>query len=182
MRSGQTMLDKMGVAFLMDAPKAGGYGLSIAEVGVFTGVMTACGITGGAIAGMLLRKYGLRRVVWPFSLAAVLPAGVYVFLALHQPSTRVLVDWDLRAIGAGVWHLDFVLLALLGVESFGFGLGFTVINFSVIYSSYLLFGMISGVCQEWLGYAGLFALSMAVSLPAFAAIPFLNYQLDRRSD
>jgi PAT family beta-lactamase induction signal transducer AmpG len=200
MRSGQTMLDKMGVAFLMDAPKAGGYGLSIAEVGVFTGSMTACGIAGGALAGVLLRKFGLRRVVWPFSIAAVLPATVYIFLALHKQSTRVLIDWDLSAIGAGIWHLDFVLLGLLGLESFGFGLGFTVMNFymfrmaagskypashvalnaSVIYTSYMLFGVLSGVCQEWLGYPGLFMLSVAVSLPAFAMIPFLNYALDER--
>lgn len=202
MRSGQTMLDKMGVAFLMDTPKDGGYGLSITEVGVFTGVMITCGITGGALAGVLLRKFGLRRVVWPFSLAAVLPAAVYVFLALHQQCTRTLVDLDLRVIGAGIWHLDIVLLALLGLESFGFGLGFTVMNYymfrmaagsrypasyvalnaSVIYASYLFFGMISGVCQEWLGYAGLFALSIAVSLPAFFVIPFLNYQLDERRE
>jgi PAT family beta-lactamase induction signal transducer AmpG len=200
MRSGQTMLDKMGLAFLMDAPKAGGYGLSIAEVGVFTGSMIACGITGGAIAGFLLRKFGLRRVIWPFSLAAVLPAAVYVFLALTNHAGRPVLDWDLRGIGAGIWHVDPVLLALLGLESFGFGLGFTIMNYymfrmaanspypashvalnaSVIYSSYMLFGMLSGVCQEWLGYPGLFALSIAVALPAFATIPFLNYALDER--
>lgn len=202
MRSGETILAKMGVAFLMDAPGAGGYGLSIAEVGVFTGVMTACGITGGALAGVLLRKHGLRRVIWPFSLAAVLPNAIYVYLALTSQSGRTLEAWDLSAIGAGIWQLDFVLLALLGLESFGFGLGFTVINYymfrmaagsrypasyvalnaSVIYSSYMLFGMISGVCQEWLGYPGLFVLSIVVSLPAFAAIPFLNYALDERKE
>jgi PAT family beta-lactamase induction signal transducer AmpG len=184
----------------MDAPKAGGYGLSIAEVGVFTGIMTACGITGGAIAGVLLRKYGLRRVVWPFSIAAILPNSVYVFLAMTSHANRNVVTWDLSIIGAGVWQLDFVMLALLGLESFGFGLGFTVMNFymfrmaagsrypashvalsaSVIYLSYMLFGVISGVCQEWLGYAGLFMFSIAVSLPAFAAIPLLNYALDER--
>lgn len=200
MRSGETILAKMGVAFLMDAPGAGGYGLSIAEVGAFTGVMTACGITGGALAGVLLRKHGLRRVIWPFSLAAVLPNAIYVYLALNDQAGRTLVDWDLTALGAGIWRLDFVLLALLGLESFGFGLGFTLMNFymfrmaagsrypasyvalnaSVIYTSYMLFGMISGVCQEWLGYPGLFLMSIAVSLPAFAAIPFLNYALDER--
>lgn len=202
MRSGETILAKMGVAFLMDVPAAGGYGLSIAEVGVFTGVMTACGITGGALAGVLLRKHGLRRVIWPFSLAAVLPNAIYIYLAMHGQSGRTLDTWDLSAIGAGVWQLDFVLLALLGLESFGFGLGFTVINYymfrmaagsrypasyvalnaSVIYASYLLFGMISGVCQEWLGYPGLFVLSIVVSLPAFAVIPFLNYALDERKE
>lgn len=200
MRSGQTMLDKMGVAFLMDAPGAGGYGLSIAEVGVFTGSMIACGITGGALAGVLLRKYGLRRVIWPFSLAAVLPAIAYVFLALTNQSGRPMLDWDLSAIGVGVWHLDLVLLALLGLESFGFGLGFTLMNYymfrmaanspypashvalnaSIIYSSYMLSGTLSGVCQEWLGYSGLFALAIAMSLPAFATIPFLNYAIDER--
>src|SRR5262249_21906750 len=52
MRSGETVLSKMGLAFLMDSPGAGGYGLTITEVGVFTGVMTSLGITGGAIAGI----------------------------------------------------------------------------------------------------------------------------------
>ncbi|MBI5381924.1 MAG: hypothetical protein HZA31_08495 [Opitutae bacterium] len=202
MRSGQTMLDKMGVAFLMDARTAGGYGLSIAEVSIFTGIMTVCGIAGGALAGVLLRKFGLRRVIWPFSLAAVLPAAVYVFLALTSNSPRAHWACDLSWFGAGVWQLDFVLLALLGLESFGFGLGFTVMNFymfrmaagssypashvalsaSVIYLSYLLFGMISGICQEWLGYPGLFMLSIGVSLPALATIPFLNYALDERKE
>jgi len=202
MRSGETFLAKMGVAFLMDAPADGGYGLSIAEVGVFTGVMTACGIAGGAIAGVLLRKHGLRRVIWPFSLAAELPKAIYIYLALTNQAGRTLHTWDLSAVGMGVWQLDFVLLTLLGLESFGFGLGFTMINYymfrmaagsrypasyvalnaSVIYTSYMLFGMISGVCQEWLGYAGLFVLSIVVSLPAFVVIPFLNYALDERKE
>lgn len=200
MRSGETILAKMGVAFLMEAPATGGYGLSIAEVGVFTGVMTACGITGGAIAGVLLRKYGLRRVIWPFSIAAVVPNAAYIYLALTDHSGHTVIDWNLAAIGAGVWHLDLVLLFLLGLESFGFGLGFTVINYymfrmaagsrypasyvalnaSVIYASYMIFGVISGVCQEWLGYPGLFVLSIGVSLPAFVVIPFLNYALDEK--
>jgi PAT family beta-lactamase induction signal transducer AmpG len=200
MRSGETILAKMGVAFLMDKPAAGGYGLSIAEVGVFTGVMTACGITGGAIAGVLLRKHGLRRVIWPFSLAAVLPNAIYIYLAMTNQDGRPLYALDLGLVGGGVWQLDWVLLALIGLENFGFGLGFTIMNYymfrmaagspypashvalnaSVIYTSYLLFGMLSGVCQEWLGYAGLFALSIVVSLPAFGVIPFLNYALDEK--
>lgn len=198
MRSGETMLAKMGVAFLMDTPAAGGYGLSIAEVGVFTGVMTSCGIIGGALAGVLLRRHGLRKVVWPFSIAAVLPQTLYIYLSVAHRSRAFLATLDLTGIGAGVWHLDFVLLTLLGLESFGFGLGFTVMNFymfrmaagsrypasfvalsaSVIYASYLFFGMISGVCQEWFGYPGLFVMSTLVSLPAFLAIPFLNYSSD----
>ncbi|PTX97879.1 MFS transporter [Opitutus sp. ER46] len=202
MRSGETFLAKMGMAFLMDKPEHGGYGLSITEVGVFTAVMTVCAISGGAISGVLLKKYGLRRVVWPFSILAVLPNAIYVYLALTNQAGRELVQWDLSAFGMGVWHLDFVLLVLLGLENFGFGLGFTVMNYymfrmaagskypasyvafnaSVIYTSYMLFGMISGICQEWLGYPLLFILSIVVSLPAFAAIPFLNYALDERKE
>jgi hypothetical protein len=44
----------------------------------------------------------------------------------------------------------------------------------------MIFGVISGVCQEWLGYPGLFVLSIGVSLPAFVVIPFLNYALDEK--
>ena len=201
MRSGETFLAKMGMAFLMDARDAGGYGLSITEVGVFTGIMTAFAITGGAISGLLLQRYGLRRVVWPFSIAAVGPNLIYVYLAMTNQAGRALVTLDLSRFGGGLWHLDILLLALLGLENFGFGLGFTVMNYymfrmaagsrypasyvalnaSVIYASYMLFGTISGICQEWLGYPGLFALSIVVSLPAFIAIPSLNYQLDQRN-
>jgi PAT family beta-lactamase induction signal transducer AmpG len=202
MRFGETLLAKMGVAFLMDAKSAGGYALNISEVGVFTGAMTGCAIAGGAISGVLLKRLGLRRVIWSFTLAAVLPHLAYVYLALTNDVARRVITLNLEFIGAGVWRIDPVLLALLGVENLGFGLGFTIMNYymfrmaagsrypasfvalnaSVIYASYLISSTISGVCQEWLGYTGLFVLSLVLPLPAFFAIPFLNYQLDQRSD
>lgn len=198
MRSGETFLAKMGTAFLMDPRSAGGYGLSITEVGVFTGVMTAFAITGGALSGIALQRYGLRRVVWPFSIAAVAPNLIYVYLALRNQTARSLLELDLSVLGGGIWQLDWQLLIMLGLENFGFGLGFTVMNYymfrmaagsrfpasyvafnaSVIYASYMIFGTISGICQEWLGYPGLFILSIVVSLPAFFAIPYMNYALD----
>ncbi|MDR2674623.1 MAG: MFS transporter [Opitutaceae bacterium] len=200
LRSGETFIAKMGPAFLMDKPGAGGLALSIAEVGVLTGVMSVCAMAGGALSGMLLKRHGLRRVVWPFTLAAVFPSVVYVYLALHSAAHHaVALDFSFAGI-AYIWRFDWVLALLLGIENFGFGLGFTVMNFymfrmaagskypasivalnaSVIYLSYLIFGAISGVIQETVGYAWLFVLSILVSLPAFAVIPFLNYKLDER--
>lgn len=202
MRSGETFLAKMGVAFLMDARTAGGYALSISEVGMFTGLMTGCAIAGGAISGVLLKRLGLRRVIWWFTSAAIIPHLAYVYLALTTGQIRTVVTLDLSFMVGGVWRIDPVLLALLGIENLGFGLGFTVMNYymfrmaagsrypasfvalnaSVIYASYLLFSTISGVCQEWLGYTGLFVLSMIVPAPAFFVIPRLNYQLDERRE
>ncbi len=200
LRSGETFLAKMGPAFLMDKPEAGGLALSIPEVGVLTGIMSVCAMVGGALSGLLLKRLGLRKVVWPFTLAAIVPSAVYVYLALHSTAHHA-VTLDFSAVGIGyAWNFDWVLAFLLGVENFGFGLGFTVMNFymfrmaagsiypasivalnaSVIYLSYLIFGAISGLIQETVGYAWLFILSVLVSLPAFAAIPFLNYRLDER--
>ncbi|MDR0352982.1 MAG: MFS transporter [Opitutaceae bacterium] len=200
LRSGETFIAKMGPAFLMDKPEAGGLDLSIPEVGALTGVMSICAMAGGTLSGVCLRSRGLRRVVWPFTLAAIFPSAVYVYLSLHSTAHHA-ITVDFSCIGIDrVWQFDWVLALLLGVENFGFGLGFTVMNFfmfrmaagskypasivalnaSVIYLSYLVFGAISGVIQETVGYAWLFVLSILVSLPAFAAIPFLNYKLDER--
>jgi len=202
LRSGETFLAKMGPAFLMDARHHGGFGLSIAEVGLITGVMNGCAIAGGAISGLLLRRYGLRKVIWPFTLAAVLPNFIYVILAWNNETGLAVVAIDLSLFGGGIWQLDWALVVLLGLENLGFGLGFTVMNYymfrmaagtrypasyvafsaSVVYLSYMLFGMISGVVQEAVGYTTLFILSIVISIPAFVIIPFLNYDLDRRED
>lgn len=202
LRSGETFLAKMGPAFLMDARSHGGFGLSIAEVGLFTGIMNGCAIAGGAISGVMLKRHGLRKIIWPFTLAAVLPNFLYVALACKNESGLAVVSFDLAIFGGGVWQFDWALVLLLGLENLGFGLGFTIMNYymfrmaagtrypasyvafsaSVVYLSYLLFGMVSGVVQETVGYAWLFVLSIVVSVPAFAAIPFLNYALDQRED
>ncbi len=198
LRSGETFIAKMGPAFLMDNAGAGGLGMTIAEVGVATGVISVCAMAGGTISGVLLKRYGLRKVTWPFTLAAIIPSFIYVYLAVHRGDYHV-VNWSFAWVGIDyVWRFDWLLMLLLGLENFGFGLGFTVMNFymfrmaagskypasfvalnaSVIYVSYLIFGAISGVVQEAVGYAWLFGLSIIVSIPAFFAIPFLNYKLD----
>ena len=200
LRSGETFISKMGPAFLMDKADAGGLGMTVPEVGVATGIMSVCAMAGGALSGMLLRKHGLRKVVWWFTAAAIIPSLIYVYLAVHQGEHHV-IEWNFAWIGIDyIWRFDWLLMLLLGGENFGFGLGFTVMNFymfrmaaeskypasfvalnaSVIYVSFLFFGAISGVVQEAVGYAWLFTLSVIVSLPAFAAIPFLNYKLDER--
>lgn len=200
LRSGETFISKMGPAFLMDGAEHGGLGMTIPEVGVATGVMSVCAMAGGALSGVLLKRLGLRKVTWPFTIAAIIPSLIYVYLAMHQGEHHV-VNLDFSWIGISyIWRFDWLLMLLLGAENFGFGLGFTVMNFymfrmaagtkypasfvalnaSVIYVSFLFFGAISGTVQEAVGYAWLFILSIIVSLPAFAAIPFLNYKLDER--
>ena len=202
LRSGETFLVKLAPAFLMDPESKGGFGLTISEIGLFTGVMTGCAIVGGVVSGLLLRRYGLRRVVWPLTLASVIPHFIYVYLALHNTAKFDVLSLDLTSAGLGLWHFDWVLLVLIGLENLGYGLGFTVMNYymfrlaggtqypttyvafsgSVIYFSHVLFGAISGVVQESVGYAWLFVLSVVISIPAFIAIPFLNYQLDERKE
>ena len=200
MRSGETFLAKMATPFLMDPPARGGFGLSISEVGLFTGVMTGCAIFGGVISGMLLKRWGLRCVVWPLTLASVIPHFIYVYLALNPSAQYDIVSLNLEILGLGVWRFDWVLLLMLGLENLGYGLGFTVMNYymfrlaagtqypatyiafsaSVIYFSHMIFGAISGIVQEHVGYVWLFILSVVLSVPAFCSIPFLNYKLDER--
>lgn len=102
--------------FLLDSTTNGGLELSTAESGVANGIVgTVCSILGGILGGVLIGKYGLRRCLWPMALALTLPCAVYLLFALYQPSNFIYI-----CIG-------------IGVEQFGYMLGYTAIVMYLIY-------------------------------------------------
>lgn len=102
--------------FLIDSVGNGGLGLSTAESGVANGIVgTVCSILGGILGGVLIARYKLQRCIWPMALALTLPCAVYLLFALYQPS-------------------NFIYICLgIGVEQFGYMLGYTAIVMYLIY-------------------------------------------------
>jgi len=157
---------KMLTPFLLDPVEEGGLGLSTAQSGLVYGTVGVIALTvGGILGGLFAAKHGLRKSMWPMSMALALPCAVYLILALVQPTA--------------LWSI-FVLVAL---DQFGYGFGFTAYmlymmqfsegNFKTSHYaictafmalSMMVPGLFAGWMQEALGYVGFFIVVMLCCL------------------
>ena len=157
---------KMLTPFLLDPVEAGGLGLSTAQSGLVYGTVGVIALTvGGILGGLFAAKHGLRKSMWPMSMALALPCAVYLILAAVQPSA--------------LWSI-FLLVAL---DQFGYGFGFTaymlyMMQFSeggfktshyaictaFMALSMMVPGLFAGWMQEALGYVGFFIVVMICCL------------------
>ena len=169
---------KMLTPFLLDPPDVGGLGLSTAQSGLVYGTVGVIALTaGGILGGLYAARKGLRRSMWPMSMALTLPCAVYLFLALAQP--------------ASLW----VVYLCVALDQFGYGFGFTaymlyMMQFSegafktshyaictgFMALSMMLPGLIAGWMQEALGYVGFFIVVMICCL----ATVFVTFFARRR--
>ena len=157
---------KMLTPFLLDPAEAGGLGLSTAQSGLVYGTVGVIALTvGGILGGLYAARRGLRRSMWPMSMALALPCAAYLILALVQPSS--------------LWSI-YLLVAL---DQFGYGFGFTaymlyMMQFSegefktshyaictaFMALSMMIPGLFAGWMQEALGYVGFFIVVMICCL------------------
>ena len=157
---------KMLTPFLLDPPEAGGLGLSTAQSGLVYGTVGVIALTvGGILGGLFAARRGLRRSMWPMSMALALPCAVYLLLAIVQPTA--------------LWSI-YLCVAL---DQFGYGFGFTaymlyMMQFSegryktshyaictaFMALSMMIPGLFAGWMQEALGYVGFFIVVMICCL------------------
>lgn len=183
-RVDQGLLTFMKVPFMMDSPEVGGMGASLEQVGLINGAYAAVAmICGGVLGGLMVRKLGLRRVIWPFAFLLTIPNLGFVWLAAHPIYTEV----HFLGTTMNPW-----LLGTAVFESFGYGIGFSSFAFfqcevsrgpyratffalmtGVMLISWVTMGSISGLIQSQVGYFWLFALSVVSSIPGIAIIAWL---------
>ena len=157
---------KMLTPFLLDPTDAGGLGLTTAQSGLVYGTVGVIALTvGGILGGLFAARYGLRKSMWPMSMALALPCAAYLILAAVQPSA--------------LWSI-YLLVAL---DQFGYGFGFTaymlyMMQFSegefktshyaictaFMALSMMIPGLFAGWMQEALGYVGFFIVVMICCL------------------
>jgi len=176
-RVGEAILLKMAAPFLLDDPSQGGLGLPTTTVGFIYGTVGVLGLTfGGILGGWVIARFGLRRCVWPMALCLNLPNAVYIYMAYARPSVAV--------VGA-----------LVGLEQFAYGRGFTSMMVFMMYVSrgpyktshfaistgfmalgMMLPGFLSGYLQAWLGYLDFFILVICLTMPSLLVIFFIPLQ------
>jgi len=138
-RAGESFLLNMAYPFLSDA------GVTRAQYGLIYGTFgIIASITGGLLAGWLIARFGLRRMIWPCALSQNLLNLLYMFLAWHyvpQCTSRgnlamemaanlyqVPFLWAQRLVDMvqtpAAWFPDLNIVAVLIVlEAFGAGMG-----------------------------------------------------------
>jgi PAT family beta-lactamase induction signal transducer AmpG len=176
-RLGEAMLVKLVSPFLLDAPSAGGLGLSTREVGLVYGTVgVICLVSGGILGGWLISRFGFKRCVWPMALFLNLPDLFFVYLAHAQPDLGLVYP-------------------LVALEQFGYGLGFTVFTVYLMYSAkgryktshyaistgimalgMMLPGFASGWLQQAVGYRAFFIIVCILTIPGMLTIPFLRVE------
>jgi PAT family beta-lactamase induction signal transducer AmpG len=173
-RLGEAMLLKLVSPFLLDQAGAGGLGLTTKDVGLVYGTVGVLSLVfGGILGGWIISRFGFRRCVWPMVVAMHLPDLFFVYLAYAQP-------------GLGLVY------ALVALEQFGYGLGFTVFTVFLMYSAQgkyktshyaistgimalgmMLPGAVSGWLQQAVGYRTFFIIVCVMTVPGMLTIPFL---------
>jgi len=173
-RFGEAFLVKLASPFFLDSREVGGLGLTTSEVGIVYGTIgLACLLAGGITGGIILKKYGLRKCLWPMAIIINLPMYVYVFLSQTQPSV-------------------YMAAPMVALEQFSYGFGFTA------YMVYLMFlargeyktshyaistglmalgmmmpGFVSGLLQKMLGYQHFFILTALLGIPGIITLFFI---------
>jgi PAT family beta-lactamase induction signal transducer AmpG len=173
-RFAEAMMLKLAPPFLLDPASAGGMGLSTSQVGLAYGTIgIGCLVLGGVTGGSLIARYGFRRCLWPMVISMHLPDLFYVWMAFMHP------DWR-------------TVYALVALEQFGYGLGFTAFMVYLMYTArepyktshyaistgimalgMMLPGFVSGWLQQMVGYKAFFVIVCIATIPGMLVIPFI---------
>jgi PAT family beta-lactamase induction signal transducer AmpG len=175
-RLGEAQAIKMVTPFLLDPAAKGGLGMTTAQVGLAYGTIGMLFLTaGGLVGGFTISRMGLKRWLWPMTVAVHIPNLAFVYLAAFRPG-------DLATVATAI-----------AIEQFGYGFGFTAyIMFMVMISDgphktahyaiatgfmamgMMVPGMASGWIQEKLGYLNFFIWVCCATLPSIILTAFLR--------
>ncbi len=177
-RVAETTLTPMIQPFLLGKVELGGLGLSTERVGLLNGTLGVIALlVGGILGGAGVARYGLRRAIWPMTIAMHAPNVLFAVAARARFST----------FGAGV---------VVCVEKFGYGLGlaaymaallslsrgsrFSTTHYALstglmAFSAWIT-GRYSGAMAAEFGYERFFWTVSALGLLGLATLPFFPHE------
>jgi MFS transporter, PAT family, beta-lactamase induction signal transducer AmpG len=199
-RFGEGMLLKMAQPFLLDKRDAGGMGFTVSDIGVMYGTFGVVAlIAGGVIGGWLIKKYGLKKMIWVMALSMNLPNILFLYMAYVQPHITWTLDFTFiykifDSSGSLIYTVNPLVQFCLIIEQFGYGIGFTSFMVYLLYISkgeyktshyaistglmalgMMIPGFLSGIVQQSVGYFWLFSLALILGIPGMIPIFFLPF-------
>jgi MFS transporter, PAT family, beta-lactamase induction signal transducer AmpG len=199
-RFGEGMLLKMAQPFLLDKRDVGGMGFTVSDIGIMYGTFGVVAlIVGGILGGWLIKKYGLKKMIWVMALSMNLPNILFLYMAYAQPHIIWNLDFSflIKVFGGNgslVYTLNPLVQVCLIIEQFGYGIGFTSFMVYLLYVSkgeyktshyaistglmavgMMIPGFLSGIVQQSVGYFWLFTISLLLGIPGMIPIFFLPF-------
>jgi len=188
-RTGEFMLSSMVAPFYVDLGIKIHYGWISASVGLLLS------IAGAVAGGAMIKKFTLKRVLWPFLLLQNLTNLVYMFLAFFF-SHWITLNTGAEVVTA-IGTQNIVLAATVhGFDQFSGGLGTAVlmlllmrlcvgefkaahyaIGTAFMSISGVFAGIFGGMIAEAVGYGWFFGVSFLVSIPGMIAVAFLPHSV-----
>jgi PAT family beta-lactamase induction signal transducer AmpG len=195
-RFGEGMLVKMVQPFLLDPLAKGGMGFSVTEVGVMYGTFGVMALViGGIMSGMIVQKFGLKKVFLWLTITMHVPNILFVYLAMVQPRGEMSVMLPLTSAPAVLYPIAQICII---AEQFAYGLGFTAFMVFLLYTSkgefktshyaistgimalgMMLSGSTSGYVQAMFGYTGLFVACVVAAVPGTLLLFVIPYSEDQ---
>jgi len=177
---GDEILFSMHTPFLMR-----GLGLTKPDLAWMQGLLgTGASIVGSLLSAWAVRRHGLRRSVWPLTLAMNLNIWVYVWLAWARPDPRTTGGMALIAgilayeqLAAGLGNAVLMIYAMRTCKPEYKAAHFAIAS-AIASIAGTVIGGFGGVIVGRVGYLGLFILAFVAALPSMGCLFFLPY-LDR---
>lgn len=144
------------------------------------GIVGAAGTIIGAMwGGYLIKKMGLRKAMWPLTIAMNLNIWLYVWLSVAKPDPSTFSGISLIAtihgieqIAAGLGSAA-LLVFLLTTCSQQYKATHYAVGSAIMSIPGTLVGGQAGAIVEAIGYTNLYILAFVAALPGMALIPFV---------
>jgi MFS transporter, PAT family, beta-lactamase induction signal transducer AmpG len=160
-RMGEAFLIKLAVPFFKDVQGIGGLGFSTEQVGfIYLFGVTAI-IIGGILGGLVVAKYGLKKLIWYMALIINIPTIMYTIMAFIRPESVA------------------TTIPLVAVEQFSYGFGYTALMIYMMQVSKgqyktTHFAIATGISALGMMIPGIFSGDLQTAISN--AFPGLGYQ------
>jgi len=147
-------------------------------------VGTTAFIAATTVSGLLMSRYGLKKMIWPLSLLMNLAIWAYVLLAYIKPNAQTalgfgLITWmhaiEYAASGAGSAALTMVLLKTCRspvYQASHFAIGSALMTLGGT-----LLGGFSGTLIESYGYFWFYVFAFMCAIPSMITLCFIDFNL-----
>ena len=184
-RAAEGQVTTIGPLFLRDAREAGGLGLSTEDVGAVYGLGATLAFILGSLGGGYFTSWlGLRRALFFLICAMNLPNLAYVFLSSVQPTDKVVITaaLSMEMFGYGFGFVGLILFMMQEVAPGKYQTAHYSLATGVMQLGYVIFKMVSGTIQGYLGYRTFFIWVLLAAIPALILSKLIPFREGRPTE
>jgi PAT family beta-lactamase induction signal transducer AmpG len=180
-RFGESMLTTMSPSFLLANVDAGGAGLSLHDISLYSGTVGVVALLlGGILGGYFIAKGTLSRWLWPMALAMHVPNLLYAWAAFTHPGKLAVAGViAVEQLGYGFGFSVYMVVLMRVSRGQGFDTTHYAISTGLMGLSAMIASSISGEIAAKLGFSGFFVVVCACAVPSLLPLLFLRLEDDR---